>query len=922
MRRPSHGRSRKPLFIITFFVVGIVVAMPRISFSNTYSVSGDGSNRWAGLMVFHAPCGAGLVSNGDIKYMAPPPRIDFSATNGPDVLCGSLMRTLTDPDQTTVTSIGAVNPQYGALPGGIPMPPVILAGGIPAPQDPQNAPTPYVEVSTSGTMQFIVPINWRDDSDSMFEGKFEAALESPYDATICPNLSGVATADPASGFTPAAQIPTPLCSITTPTQYLDKLKQGHKVGWAEVTYASLITYGPTDTAAPGSQQWQKQTPGGMVAGALLIPYETENNSTVLRIALRYGTGFAGVAPLTWGGWPTPYCHSSGCLQPSDWAGMQTPWMPSQPFTVQIQPAYEVQFHILPTLILYQPPGNQSSASISTQTSYTQTYQADQASAITDQNEYDNKTKSDLSFDPGWSYMGMSQQFTFSDSTTWDNSTKTATGQQYGISVSSVVTQGVTSMYTTAKLDSSAPDVSHLTFQTEPFWSDQIYFAVNPQFAVWDYPSGQRLQPLGAADIHVFSVSQLAECAPRAFTTFNLSGLVFNYDVLNPDNTTTHRQEHVTPFECARLLALDPFYLGLSQAAPPAMGISVPPPTRPLSTAVHQDQSSEIKSFSAKSSFTKTFTAIATSSRSNTKSIGFNEGIFGSKLAVSYDYTNTFGTTNQVSLTLGSTQSSTTQTTLTSTINLGDCPLVSGKSTCDAPLVNAPNVQVFQDTRFGTMMAVLPDLNIAAPAQAGSNWPNPSNVYTVNGIHIVNNIPQVNNGPQTIDNGGATITNGGIISRYHSTDIQQAPNGTAAPNIANNGVQAANLYHSLGLTPLHMSLNFATIVANKPPTVVRPPIRAVALRAPATPPRPAPAIHVGPGQATPLAQSLEAQLAAKYPAVRATLAARIDGRAFANIKGLQKAANGKLVAVQAQSRPNAVTPPNTVARPNAAPTVRP
>jgi hypothetical protein len=301
-----------------------------------------------------------------------------------------------------------------------------------------------------------------------------------------------------------------------------------------------------------------------------------------------------------------------------------------------------------------------------------------------------------------------------------------------------------------------------------------------------------------------------------------------------------------------------------------MGISVPPATRPLSTAVRQDQSTEVKSYTTKSSYTKTFNATATSSRQNTKSSGITDGIFGSKLAASVDYTNTFTTTNQVGLTLGTTQTDTTQHTQTSTINLGDCPLVAGKSTCDAPLLNAPNVQVFQDTRFGTMMAVLPDLNIAPPAQAGSNWPNFGNLQTGGGFHIINNGGQGSTGSQS----------------------------------GNNGINTANIYHALGLTPLHMNLNFATLVANKPPITVRPPMVRSAIRAPSVPPRPAPPIRVGPGHAIPLAQSMEAQLAAKYPAVRATLAARVDGRAFANIRGLQRTANGKLAVVRAIPNPNA------------------
>src|SRR4029077_3340959 len=167
MRKPFRGCTRKVSFLLIVVALGMAMAMPNISFSNTYSIPSNSSNRWPGAMLFHAPCGVALVNTSSgTSYMAPPPRVDFSASNSPDALCASLMRTLTDPDQTAVTTIGAVNPQYATLPGGIPMPPVI--GPVPVPQDPQNAPTPYVEVSTSGTMQFIVPLNWRDDSDTMF----------------------------------------------------------------------------------------------------------------------------------------------------------------------------------------------------------------------------------------------------------------------------------------------------------------------------------------------------------------------------------------------------------------------------------------------------------------------------------------------------------------------------------------------------------------------------------------------------------------------------------------------------------------------------------------------------------------------------------------------------------------------------------
>jgi hypothetical protein len=67
---------------------------------------------------------------------------------------------------------------------------------------------------------------------------------------------------------------------------------------------------------------------------------------------------------------------------------------------------------------------------------------------------------------------------------------------YGPSVAAIVSQGMTESCTTAKLDLSAPDVAHLSYETEPFWSDMIFVAMHPQFALWDYPGGVKLQPLG------------------------------------------------------------------------------------------------------------------------------------------------------------------------------------------------------------------------------------------------------------------------------------------------------------------------------------------------------------------------------------------------------------------------------------------
>ena len=292
----------------------------------------------------------------------PPLQIDFAAANNPSSLCASKMRTLTDLDNISVTSIGAVNPAFIKLPDGSALPSVV-GGGL---QDPQNAPTSIIEASASGNMVFLLPVCFRDTSDTNFDDEADGVLESPYDATQCPDPVGLNALpqlnDPLTGLRTLSTVPF-TCVITTPRQYLNVLKQGHAIRWAQFTEVSFIAYGPTDSTMPSAAQpWQRQTRGGQVQAMLNPPYETTENSTVIRIGVRYSIEYQGQIPFTWGGWPTPFTCSEQsrragtCIVPTNgWAGMQTAWSYSQPFTIQVQPASLVQFHVLPVTLIYNPP---------------------------------------------------------------------------------------------------------------------------------------------------------------------------------------------------------------------------------------------------------------------------------------------------------------------------------------------------------------------------------------------------------------------------------------------------------------------------------------------------------------------------------------------------------------------------------------
>jgi hypothetical protein len=766
-------------------------------FADTYQVDGTAPNLWPAQIAFTAPCGVQEVSGtNDPSTWFPPVQVDQVAANNPSNLCATQMRTLTDPINVSVTTIGAVNPSYKTAADGTPLPPAI--GGT---QDPQNAPTSIVEVSSSGSVAFVVPVSFRDTSDTSFDGEADGVLEFPYDTAACPDPIGPNAlplfADPNTGLRPLTTVPF-TCLITTPSDYETKLKSGHLLKWAQATNASLIAYGPTDTLPAGAQSWQHQSRGGTVTGSLSIPFLTQNNSTVMRIGVRYSIGYQGQIPLVWGGWPTPWTCSEQsrrdgtCLQSSNgWGGMQTAWIYSQPFTTQVQPVSLVQFHFLPITLIYNPPGNQSTASIQTTQTTTQSYQVDQNLTMTDQGDYDRKTKSDTSMSPSVGISKYSVSGNFDNSETWDSGVKSSTGAAYAQSVSSVVSFGQIAAYNSPKTDTTTPDVKDLTFQTEPFWLDQIVVAMHPQFAVWDYPDprGQNpkgqtlLQALGSNAIVTFTVQQLQSCLPKPLTPADQSGLTINLDSLGANNVTTMTADHLLWTECAQLLALDPFYVGLSQSAAPPTGISVLPSVRSLTTAGKLDELTYITSNSAKTTATNTTKATITSAMQNsiTKGLSVQYGtypvpIVSNKVNTSGNTTTSVTSTDEVDVSLGTTQSTQVQQSFDAKMTLGDCPLVSGKSSCQAPVTPCPpqqppsiscgypNVEVFQDSRFGTLMGALPDLKIAPPV-------NPSRVQLAaipaylsqSGISATH-LSLAASSPSTGSSGSSTITKPIIVRK--------------------------------------------------------------------------------------------------------------------------------------------------------------
>jgi hypothetical protein len=203
------------------------------------------------------------------------------------------------------------------------------------------------------------------------------------------------------------------------------------------------------------------------------------------------------------------------------------------FLVVVTPAAAFQLPVLPVAILYSPLGNGKQAkSAITLTDTTGTNQ--QISTTTDQTygyTSDDKTsyQAGVTLDFGGGSSGgsggnsdkVSVGYNFSGQ--WDNSVENDT--------ENLSTQATTIAMTSSQsleLDNvpaqGQPPLNEITASTQPFWNDIVVAVADPQFAVWGYPAGSVIQPLGSTGIVGLPIAQLDSCrtTPQAVEPASLT----------------------------------------------------------------------------------------------------------------------------------------------------------------------------------------------------------------------------------------------------------------------------------------------------------------------------------------------------------------------------------------------------------------
>ena len=373
-------------------------------------------------------------------------------------------------------------------------------------------------------------------------------------------------------------------------------------------------------------------------------------------------------------------------------------VPGKIIEVVVVPFAKVQLNAVPYTIIYQPPGDVSTASLAQSVTNTVQYSAGSGMAVS--NSATDGTNTCFALNLVAVNGSNCDQF----------STTTANGFAQSSGASAGSTSSNTNVWPSLKNHDLIPG-QYGSYWDEPFWSDQIVFLLKPEYAVFDNGGlpVYRLVP-GPSGYGSLPVAMLAACATGQLAPTG-HGLSTQTNPCNIGKVT------LQSWEAASALQLDPFYPGGQSVDPSTIGGGTraslvegnsygengPPPG--INTTYTFTASTQVDT-------ANTFLASITSA--HTTKVGGIASYSG--VALSGNTSNTNSNTNSTTLTY---QTSTVATTGTSTMNqaiIQDCdntPNGSGScapcNACHPPISIADqfSVNIYEDDMFSSQMFVDP-----------------------------------------------------------------------------------------------------------------------------------------------------------------------------------------------------------------------
>jgi len=265
---------------------------------------------------------------------------------------------------------------------------------------------------------------------------------------------------------------------------------------------------------------------GIGAAKLEIPIPVDWSESIVTMQIGIERAYSGKTTCIKGG-----CTTTASDLFQDYTGPNLSSIPlglsyNQAFTpdaflVVVTPAAAFQLPVLPIAILYSPLGNvaggggaKSSLAFAITAGQNQQFTTSKGATIgytqDDKTTYQDGVTLGMSFgkdafvDPTKVSMG------YTASGSWDNSVEDSTAN-LSTTATSVTDFDLKTVLLSDSAASGQPPVNQIGYYTQPFWNDQILAVTSAQFALWDYPNGPVVQPLGSAAVVELPIRTLDNC---------------------------------------------------------------------------------------------------------------------------------------------------------------------------------------------------------------------------------------------------------------------------------------------------------------------------------------------------------------------------------------------------------------------------
>jgi S-layer homology domain len=405
-----------------------------------------------------------------------------------------------------------------------------------------------------------------------------------------------------------------------------------------------------------------------------------------------------------------------------------------PFNAAVIPSALMEIRALPYLIIYHPPGNQSTATINLTSTYGTSFKI--GNSTTTGNSWSETSSSGVQFAAkGAGFAGFGGNLGAGSSL--DQTIKTGYGVTDDTGSTGASSVGIQSTWKTKEdTNLAAPgngdtcasltDCGMLkhhsdTYWHEPFWQDKFVLLVHPQFATWVLGNGEdRYVMLGAVPVTVdFLVGDLAACAAGQ-RPYGLNPCKATYSTDNissadgkpfPVLRGTKPELILTPNDAVNLLKLDPFYRNGQgadipstrqiQIASPAYGSKIGEPAQGSTdiTVTNNEQTTTTQGGTLEN------TATVTIVRGNSASIGLSidSGGLGEGITIDNKEQNTLEQSMKVSYTDSTAVSSERVSSASVSLNDVDNTQLPSCQPCHDPVPDRASVNIVLDRVFGTFM---------------------------------------------------------------------------------------------------------------------------------------------------------------------------------------------------------------------------